>query len=137
MNLKIKIANNNYFSPGYEQFQTIRIVISDILARPLNWSGYVTYYVTGKYGKVKHQFMIDTGTAHNIKIDEEWFKNLVDPYNPDMGLTGYWNSFFANALKLENEARAAKGLGPLQEAPEAGQTEGVKVEFNMYDSSDF
>lgn len=33
-----------------------------------------------------------------------------------MGLTGYWQNIFKAALQEENEARAARGEGPLQEA---------------------
>ncbi|MDY3033995.1 MAG: DUF4843 domain-containing protein [Odoribacter sp.] len=136
--LRVGIQENDYFTAGFLNQRERVFKISNILSRPKNWTGYVTYYFAGKYGKVKHQFMIDTGLKAGIVIDEDFFYDLVgDPSNVDMGETDYWNGFFTHALQEENARRAGLGLDPLREAPEKGETVGRLVEFEQYDTSDF
>ena len=136
--LRVGILENENFTAGFLNQRERVFKISNILARPKNWTKYATYYFAGRYGKVKHQFMIDTGLKAGITIDEDFFYNLVgDISNVDMGETDYWNGFFAHALQEENARRAEQGLEPLREAPEEGETVGRLVEFIKNDTSDF
>ena len=133
--LGIKIGQNENFIPGYNAYQKKAIVYSEILIQPLYWNDFATYYFAGKYGKAKHQFMINATADMGIKINDDFFYSLVG--NPtagvDMGMTDYWFYFFTRKLLEENEARAARGEGPLREEPEPGETEGVLVKFTRYE----
>lgn len=128
--LKLGFAPNAHFQQGYKRVGEKLITISDILTQPKYWDTYAEYYITGPYGKVKHQFMMDV-TAHlGIKINDDFFFPITgDPYNVDMGLTDYWKGFFHYELERVNAERKAQGLGPLREEPEAGQEEGTLVTF--------
>ena len=75
--------------------------------------------------------MIDAAAEIGVTVDDDFFFDLVgDMYNVDMGLTDYWRGFFTTALEEENAARAARGEGPLREAPEPGESEGALVSFD-------
>lgn len=131
-NLKIGIKPNEYFQAGLAGYQQRRVQVSNILTQPKDWNSYAIYYFAGDYGKVKHQFMIETGNKIGVKIDEEFFHDLVggDPTAIDMGLTDYWRQVFKTALNEENARRAAQGQGPLREEPKAGETEGILISFD-------
>lgn len=133
--LKIRVVENDYFKPGIQNSIEKTIIIADILTKPTYWNFYAEYYFAGKYGKVKHQFMIDATVDMGIKMnDEGFFYDLVgDPYNVDMGRTDYWFLFFSNKLKEENDRRAAQELGPLREEPTATNPEGEIVRFTQYE----
>lgn len=132
--LRIKIGSNENFEPGYPTLQEKVITITDLLTQPQYWNFYATYYFAGKYGKVKHQFMIDATADRGIKVNDDFFYSLVgDPSKVDMGLTDYWYYFFTRKLAEENARRAEDGLGPLREAPKPGETEGTLVRFSRYE----
>lgn len=132
--LCIRIGHNENFVSGYEVYQEKLITIADILTQPRYWNTYASYYFAGKYGKVKHQFMIDATADMGIKMNDDFFYSLVgDPNSVDMGTTDYWFYFFTRKLAEENDARAARGEGPLREAPEPGETEGALVKFTRYE----
>ena len=132
--LRIKIGSNENFEPGYSTLQEKVITIADILTQPRYWNFYASYYFAGKYGKVKHQFMIDATADMGIKMNDDFFYSLVgEPNSVDMGLTDYWFYFFTRKLAEENARRAEDGLGPLREAPEPGETEGTLVRFSRYE----
>ena len=132
--LCVRIGHNENFKSGYEIYQEKVITVADILVQPQYWTFYASYYFAGKYGKVKHQFMIDATADMGIKMNDDFFYSLVgDPSKVDMGITDYWFNFFTRKLAEENAARAALGLGPLREAPEAGEIEGALVKFTQYE----
>ena len=54
------------------------------------------------------------------------FLELLKSNPPDMGLTGYWQTFFENALAEENAKRKQEGKKPLAEA------NGKEVTFSLY-----
>lgn len=132
--LCIKIGHNEDFISGYDIYQKKVIVFSDMLEKPMHWNSLAVYYFAGKYGKVKHQFMIDATADMGIKINDDFFYSLIG--NPDagvdMGITDYWFNFFTRKLQEENAAREARGEEPLREAPKQGETKGVLVEFTQY-----
>ncbi|MEG2340942.1 MAG: DUF4843 domain-containing protein [Odoribacter sp.] len=131
--LKIGFAENEYFSLGYSDLGTKVITISDFPTQPEHWNFYANYYFAGKYGKVKHQFMIDATASMGLLMDDDFFKKLVgNPNGVDMGLTDYWFGFFTKKLKEANALRASQGLLPFREAPEEGEAEGKLVEFTQY-----
>lgn len=131
-NLKIGIKPNENFQAGLPSYQQRLVKVSNILTKPKDWNTYAIYYFAGEYGKEKHHFMIATGNKIGVKIDEEFFHDLVggDPGAIDMGLTDYWRQVFKTALAEENALRASQGQGPLREAPEAGETEGKLISFD-------
>ena len=132
--LCIRIGQNENFIPGYEVYQEKTVTVADILVQPQNWTFLASYYFAGNYGKAKHQFMINATADMGIKINDDFFYSLVgDPYNVDMSITDYWFSFFSRKLAEENATRATQGLGPLREAPKAGETEGALVKFTQYE----
>lgn len=65
--LRIRIGNNENFKSGYPDLQEKVVTIADILTQPKYWDFYATYYFAGKYGKVKHQFMIDVTADMGLK----------------------------------------------------------------------
>jgi len=130
--LRVRIGHNENFISGYDAYQEKIISVSDILTQPDYWNSYASYYFAGKYGKVKHQFMIDVTIDMGIKMNNDFFYSLVGE-NVDMGLTDYWFYFFTRKLAEENAAREARGEGPLREAPEPGETEGRLVKFTRYE----
>ena len=90
------------------------IYISDGYSEPSNWRWYMTQF--GRYGKVKHEFMIkDSGQRWDAAFIEEIRQ---DPYDQI-----YYLYKFRNDLKDLNQRRAAEGKGPLAEA------DGSLVEF--------
>lgn len=132
--LCLRIGHNENFVSGYEIYQEKVITIADILVQPQYWNFYASYYFAGKYGKEKHLFMIGATADMGIKMNDDFFYSLVgNPNTVDMGMTDYWFYFFTRKLAEENAARAKRGLGPLREAPEAGETEGALVKFTRYE----
>lgn len=131
-NLKIGIQSNEYFTAGLKGYQERVVKISNILTQPADWNMFAVFYFAGNYGKVKHQFMIETGNKIGVKIDEKFFHDLVggDPGAIDMGLTDYWRQLFKTALAEENALRASQGKGPLREEPQEGETEGTLISFD-------
>lgn len=132
--LGLKIGVNEHFVSGYEPYRSYVIKTSDILVQPTHWDMYASYYFAGKYGEVKHRFMINVTAEMGITVDEDFFFSLVgDPSKVDMAMTDFWFYFFSEKLAEENAARAARGEGPLREAPGPGQTEGDLVKFTRYE----
>ena len=116
--LRLKIKENEYFKPGFPDYQVRTVKVSNILSQPSRWDFYAEYYFAGEYGPVKYRFMIDVAAEMGVTLDNDWFAEILGEQGsvPDMGLTGYWQNIFKAALQEENEARAARGEGPLQEA---------------------
>lgn len=132
--LRFKVKENEYFKPGFPGHDIRTIRFSNILTRPIHWDSKAEWYFAGEYGPVKHRFMIDVAAEIGVVVDENFFANLVgepDDYlqSIDMGLTGYWQSFFKTALNEENAVRKAAGKDILREEPEAGETIGREVTF--------
>ena len=130
--LNLKIGQNENFEPGYPDLQNKFIRISDILVKPEYWNDKAVYYFAGKYGKVKHLFMIEATKDMGVKINDDFFYSLVEG-SVDSGLTDYWFYFFTRKLLEENTRREQEKLGPLREAPEPGETEGALVKFTQYE----
>ena len=134
LTVRFRIGNNENFSSGYPQYQERVITVTDMLVQPKYWNMYATYYFAGKYGKVKHQFMIDVTRDMGIKINDDFFYELVgDPSSVDMGMTDYWFYFFTYALAEENAKRAEQGLDVLREEPTTSNPEGEIVKFTRYE----
>lgn len=118
VSLYFQLRENEYFKQGLMPRRTVKLVISDRLSLPANWSDY--YF--GGYGPVKHRFMIDhTG----LKWDEEFIAQLLDG---DWGYIQYLMMKLARELKAENANRAREGLRPLAEA------DGREVSFGWGES---
>lgn len=130
--LKIGIAENEHFKTGFEDYKERTFRISDILTRPKNWTGNVSWYCFGKYGPKKYQFMIEVGAARGIVINEDFFKGLVPQNPPDMAYCDYWGGIFRDALNEENAARAAEGKDVLREDPLVGEAVGQEIYFKSY-----
>ena len=129
--LRIRIAANENFEPGYANLQEKIITVADTLAKPSLWNEQFERYLGGKYGFEKHKFMIRATAGMGIKINDDFLRPMAQT-KVDYSMTAYWYEFFSGKLFEENMARAAQGLGPLREAPEEGEVEGIEVEFNKY-----
>ncbi len=98
--LVFRLAENEYFKPGYTGLTERTLYIIDRLLEPSNWSQ--QYF--GIYGPVKHQLMIDwTGEAW----DESYIRSLL---SGDVGYLSYLNEFFRLKLEEENAKRLEAGL---------------------------
>ncbi len=113
--LRLKIKENEYFKPGFTDYQVRTVKISNILTQPSRWDFYAEYYFAGEYSPEKYRFMIDVAAEIGVILDDTWFEEIMgEPgTTPDMGLTSYWKNFFQTALIEENEARAERGEAPL------------------------
>ena len=106
VSLYFQLRPNQNFGQGLEPLRTVKLVISDRLAKPTSWSDY--YF--GAYGQVKHRFMIDhTG----LRWDDDFIRELV---SGDWGYIQYLAMLLARELESENASRARQGLKPLAEA---------------------
>lgn len=110
--LKLKIIENDWFKSGFptDIYKTIKI--SDVLTKPATWNGAINVYI-GQYGPVRHQFMIDATMHMGIKMNDEFFKVMIES---SYDYTRYWINFFEDALLKENARRKELGLDPLAEA---------------------
>ncbi len=114
-NLAFTFKTNEYFTAGYENYSKITINISNMLGKPKYWNTYCNYYF-GKYGVVRHQFMIDSS---GYKWDDDFLSKVLhtnDRWNIDQGYMAYFATFFKKKLTELNATRAAQGLGKLAEA---------------------
>jgi hypothetical protein len=108
--LTLRIRANEWFENGYEAFQTRRIYITNMLSEPSAWYQTYCHYYFGKYGPVKHQFLIDeTGE----KWDNDYINTLMEG---DTGYINYLAEKMARRLAEINAERAASGQGVLTEA---------------------
>ncbi len=122
--IKIKVKDNENFIQSYSTDQFRIIEISDIITKPAAWNGYPDYYFAGEYGPEKLRFMIDNS---DWRVDDDWFNdNFGDPYNIDMGYTGYLSSYYTDKLIKYNRERKAQGLDVLKES------NGKIVRFTLY-----
>jgi hypothetical protein len=125
--LKFRFKDNEYFTKGYDEYQTRVIVFTDRMAEPAKWNYPYPYYGTytirlasffGTYGVVKHQFLIDhTGK----KWDDDFIEQLM---TGDSNYLQYLAQKMRADLVTLNAERAAKGLGDLSEA------DGTPVSFD-------
>jgi hypothetical protein len=125
--LLIGLVENEHFKHGFLDAIKKQVGISDILTKPANWNILIDMIFT-PYGIEKHRFMIDATAPLGVIVNEDFISRLTSP-SLDAGLINYWNAFFRLKLAEENAQRAALGLGPLREAPAAGQSEGVLITF--------
>ena len=108
--LTLRIRANEWFENGYEAFQTRRIYITNMLSEPSAWYQTYCHYYFGKYGPVKHQFLIDeTGE----KWDDDYINTLMEG---DSGYINYLAEKMARRLAEINAERVANGQGVLTEA---------------------
>lgn len=114
-NLEFTFKANDYFTTGYENYSKIMITISNMLSKPRYWTGVCNYYF-GKYGVVRHQFMID---ASGYKWDDDFLLNVLhtnSTWTADQAYMAYFATFFKKKLAELNATRASQGLGKLAEA---------------------
>lgn len=111
VSLWIKVKDNANFVQGYERYCLMKILITNQLVRPSNWTDDMNYYYDA-YGPVKHRLMID---ATGLKWNEEFIDELFGA-NRDEGYIGYLAVLCYRALQEENARRAAVGLDVLKEA---------------------
>lgn len=123
--LKLRIKPNENFQQGYDVFQTRVIEFTNRLSMPTNWEkGYpisgmeayfpmyanYLYYYIGRWGQVKHQFLIDqTGQ----KWDDDYIEGLM---TGDSAYLSYLAAKMAERLAQVNAERLAAGLDVLREA---------------------
>ena len=93
VNLLVRIKANDYFEIGYLSRSKVRIIISDQLPRPGNWSRVQTYLLA--YGPVKHKFMIDIS-------GNKWDDEYIDEIAVDVGYLSYLKRFFTEQLAIYN-----------------------------------
>jgi hypothetical protein len=124
--LNIGIVENEHFTTGFPDAVEKQVTIADILTKPTNWDRTMDILFS-PYGTVKHRFMIDAAAPLGIIINEDFISSCFSPL--DFSLITYYKQYFKLKLAEENEARDARGLGPLREAPIAGQAEGTLVTF--------
>ena len=123
--LKVRIKPNENFQAGYGVLQSRSIAFTDRLSMPTNWEkGYpipgmesyfptyanYLYYYIGRWGQVKHQFLIDqTGQ----KWDDDYIESLM---TGDSSYLTYISLKLADVLAKVNAERRAQGLDVLREA---------------------
>lgn len=129
--LRLEIDPNEDFEQGYPSRSYRLIHISDILTKPSKWNAQIEHYFAGKYGPVKHQFMIDCVRDRGMVINDDWLDMVMPQNPPDMALTGYWCGFFTEKLIELNRERAAQGLDVLREAPTMSDPDGMIVRFSL------
>lgn len=128
--LTFSFEENDFFTSGYASKAIRKITITNQLTQPEYWNSDAEELFAGTYGKVKHRFMINAAAPLGIKIDNNFFYQLVgDWMNIDISLGDYWRAYFTQQLEKENAARTEQNLGPLREEPELGEEEGRLVEF--------
>lgn len=114
-NLAFTFKTNDYFTTGYQQYSKITITVSNMLSKPKYWTSVCNYYF-GKYGTVRHQFMID---ASGYKWDDDFLLNVLhtnSTWEADQAYMAYFATFFKKKLTELNATREAQGLGKLAEA---------------------
>ena len=115
--LRFSIQANENFQNGYPEFQTRTLTFTDQLAEPSEWinlelpyPAYPQYTYFGKWGPVKHKFLIDeTGE----KWDDDYIKQLLEG---DSGYLTYMIRKMSKRLDAVNAERQAQGLDVLKEA---------------------
>lgn len=110
--LYVTFKDNGEFTPGYEDYNTMRYCIGDRLTKPASWDGTFDYYF-GEYSVTRHQFMIDV-TGKNWD-DNFISKTLGIPYDQDFMYIMYLAKTLYNALEEENARRAEEGLDVLKD----------------------
>lgn len=103
--LYLSIKENEYFKQGYPDYRVKRLVVSNKLSRPDNWS-------EGQfdaYGPVKHQLMIDVSGK---KWDYDYIEEFI---YAEFEYQKYIGGIIAMRLREINEQRHAEGLGDLCE----------------------
>ena len=125
--LEISLVANDDFELGYPDRLVKKIIITDILPQPGNWS-LVRSYLGRTWGRKKHEVMIMGAEPFDVIVDEAWIDEIYG--GSDYGLKTYWKNVFNVKLQEINDERALQGLGALREAPGEGQSEGVIVSFS-------
>lgn len=106
--LRIKVEDNGTFNPGYREQNFIQIDITSKLNKPTQWSVFMNYFF-GKWGPVKHQFMMDV-------TGKTWDDNFLKSLFKDQNYTKYLVNKLTRALEKKNEQLKAKGKPILKEA---------------------
>lgn len=118
--LAFHIASGGDLLPGYADKLRSSILIADKLVKPNAWD-ILLKYVFGSYGVEKHRFMIQY--TKFLWDDKYIHEKKYDGYNGDQSYLFALQVKLKNALKEENEKRAARGEKPLMEA------DGTEVTF--------
>lgn len=116
--LRLELGSNEYFKANIEKDLCKNIEITNLLTEPTTWASW--YF--GTYGRVKHRLLIDISGE---KWDDEFCEKVNSVYN----LVLFWKDKGNREVKAENDRRAARGEGPLREAPKPGEEEGILVGF--------
>lgn len=120
--IKLKVKENENFKESYPTRRYRIIEISDIISKPQYWNYTAQHYFCGKYGPEKLRFMINNS---DWKVDEDFFKDLFEDYDVDMGYTGYLSSYYTEKLVQYNRERQQQGLDVLKES------DGTIVRFTL------
>lgn len=97
-NLKFTVKETQEFSCGSKEWSSRRILIADKLVKPNNWGVMVEHFF-GKYGPVKHQFMIDVSGE---KWDEEYVEEINEWGVSDQSYLFYLSAFYKDKLEEYN-----------------------------------
>lgn len=120
--LYVTFEENDYFIPGYEDYNIIRYCLGDRLSKPAKWNGIMDVYF-GDYSVARHQFMIDiTGKKWN---DDFIVKDLDLEGAQDFNYILYLVGTLHNAVNEENAHRAEQGLDVLKDE------NGFPIEFTF------
>ncbi len=114
--LLIEFTDSEDFESGDPDTKRKTVIISDMVIYPEAWSNYSdkpdiigTSSMWGKYGKVKHRFMIDV-------TGKPWDNAFIDSLSYEEKLL--WKSLLAKELSKVNAIRAENGEPPLREDPD-------------------
>lgn len=120
--LRFTFKSNSYFVPGYKDFVTRTLFVTDRLSKPTKWNTYYLDYTFGEYGAKKHELMIAwTGKAWDDDYLDELFKG-------DPGYMDYMDQWFQRKLEEENKKRTEQGLDVYREDSSDGKP-GKAVSF--------
>lgn len=119
--LKIRIAENDEFTPVNLESSERVILFSDLMIQPNAWDDNFAK-LFGKWGPVKYQFMLE-------QTPELWDDAFIEVLMNDSPYLIYWQSQLRNLVDEENAKREEAGEGPLREEPAPGELEGILVSF--------
>lgn len=110
--LRVEIADNGVFQPGYE-FNSFKVItITNRLVQPRYWNSLMRNFF-GAYGTEKHRFMIEHSA---FKWDDDFLVEIgVSNSSVDQQYLIYLRDKFRQMLEEENTRRANQGLPPISE----------------------
>ena len=116
--LYFRMAPNNEFNEGAEEFSELIVVLKNYLAKPDNWDNAVSPYyslgiIFGEYSKEKYQFMIDVLDMQDFSIN----LNATVPYDEENNEVSYnYANYMKEQLSLALEEYNATHDEPLTDA---------------------